>query len=552
MSPAPKRETIYVDAEDEITAVIEKLKNANSKIVALVLPKRAVSLQSAVNLKLLKRAAANSSKNIVLISSDETILSLAGLAGVHVAKTLQSKPAIPNADSLKITDSTDETVEQTEADEITDSEAIEVDTDQDLPAPEPKTVRGLKRPNIKIPNFEKFRLRLIIGVVLLILLIGGWVWASIALPKAKVVVKTDTNTFDTNFSLTASLELEEADLEKSELPAVKKELEKTGTQTVDATGQRDEGTRAKGTMTLTNCIDDGQAHTIPAGTGFTANGLTFVTDQAVELGAAVYSGDDCLSDEPIVAENFGTQKTVKVTAIEGGEKYNVKAASYSAPAAFAGIFASGSDMKGGTTKIVKVVSQSDIDAAVQAILDELDPEATDELNGQFTSEQQFPLKETFRSGKPKLKSNPEVNKEVDKDNPKVVVSATIVYSQVGISKEHLTKLIEQVSKDQIDETKQVIQNTGLDNAGVEITSDPKKDPLKITFDTKVTAGPQLDEEGIRQDVIGLKKVEAEQKVESRPGIIDAEVSYSPFWVTSVPNKPNKIEIVFTGADGSTQ
>jgi hypothetical protein len=67
---ADKKDTIYIDIDDEITTVIDKLKNSNAKVVALVLPKRAAVFQSIVNMKLLKRAADADKKNLVLITSE--------------------------------------------------------------------------------------------------------------------------------------------------------------------------------------------------------------------------------------------------------------------------------------------------------------------------------------------------------------------------------------------------------------------------------------------------------------------------------------------------
>src|ERR1700759_1233799 len=90
------KETIYVDVDDEITAIIDKVGAAKGKIVALVLPKRCPVLQSVVNMKLLKRTADNAGKNLVLITSEAGLLPLAGATGLYVASTPTSKPAIPN------------------------------------------------------------------------------------------------------------------------------------------------------------------------------------------------------------------------------------------------------------------------------------------------------------------------------------------------------------------------------------------------------------------------------------------------------------------------
>ncbi|HVA11043.1 MAG TPA: hypothetical protein VNG32_02650, partial [Candidatus Dormibacteraeota bacterium] len=93
--PSSDKATIYIDIDDEITGIIDKLQGSKGKVVALVLPKRATVFQSIVNMKLLKRAADAEKKNAVLITSETGLLPLAGMAGIHVAKTLNSKPEIP-------------------------------------------------------------------------------------------------------------------------------------------------------------------------------------------------------------------------------------------------------------------------------------------------------------------------------------------------------------------------------------------------------------------------------------------------------------------------
>src|ERR1700732_4612877 len=105
------KDTIYIDIDDEITGIIDKLRGSSGKIVALVLPKRAAVFQSIVNMKLLKRAADDAKKNLVLITAEAGLLPLAGAAGVHVAKTLSSKPEIPSAPQTD--DATEEMVEET-------------------------------------------------------------------------------------------------------------------------------------------------------------------------------------------------------------------------------------------------------------------------------------------------------------------------------------------------------------------------------------------------------------------------------------------------------
>jgi hypothetical protein len=51
------KDVIYIDVDDDVTAIIGKIKKAKEKIVAIVPPKRAGTLQSAVNIRLLDRMA---------------------------------------------------------------------------------------------------------------------------------------------------------------------------------------------------------------------------------------------------------------------------------------------------------------------------------------------------------------------------------------------------------------------------------------------------------------------------------------------------------------
>src|SRR5688572_3825161 len=120
MTNAPDKstkDTIYIDIDDEITSIIDKVVSSKHKIVALVLPRRSTVLQSLVNMKLLKRSGDSSGKHLVLVTSEPGLLPLAGSVGLYVAKTPTSKPEIPEARTLP-TDS-DEAVSEEDFDPST-------------------------------------------------------------------------------------------------------------------------------------------------------------------------------------------------------------------------------------------------------------------------------------------------------------------------------------------------------------------------------------------------------------------------------------------------
>ena len=86
------KDVIYIDVEDDITAIIGKIKASKEKIVALVPPKHVGVLQSAVNLRLLDRMAKTAKKNLVVVTNNQALIALAASARIPVAKNLQSKP----------------------------------------------------------------------------------------------------------------------------------------------------------------------------------------------------------------------------------------------------------------------------------------------------------------------------------------------------------------------------------------------------------------------------------------------------------------------------
>ncbi|MDX1765691.1 MAG: hypothetical protein R3313_01930, partial [Candidatus Saccharimonadales bacterium] len=218
-----KKDVIYIDIEDEITGIISKMKASKSKIVALVLPKRSTVLNSVVNLKLLKRASEDSGKNFVLITNERSINSLAGGLDLFVAKNLHSKPEIPETSGApEIDDSTIEGAEieispekpvgeleesfvQKKVDlrELNKPDEAKPPAEAKEPEVTPKEpskkseITPIKKKSMKVPNFESFRLRIMMIVAGILILVGGWFWAFKIAPKAVITITTQTSRVDT-------------------------------------------------------------------------------------------------------------------------------------------------------------------------------------------------------------------------------------------------------------------------------------------------------------------------------------------------------------------
>lgn len=81
--------TFYIDIDDEISSVIDKLKKSMAKNNYFVVPQRALFMQSVVNLKLLKREADKCGKKVIIVTQDELGSSMAQRASIEVRPTLE-------------------------------------------------------------------------------------------------------------------------------------------------------------------------------------------------------------------------------------------------------------------------------------------------------------------------------------------------------------------------------------------------------------------------------------------------------------------------------
>ena len=82
--------TIYIDIDEEITSIVDGLRNASAKEVVIVVPKRAMLIQSIVNLKLLKKEAERLKKEIVIATQDKLGKLLVEKAGIETEQKLEN------------------------------------------------------------------------------------------------------------------------------------------------------------------------------------------------------------------------------------------------------------------------------------------------------------------------------------------------------------------------------------------------------------------------------------------------------------------------------
>jgi hypothetical protein len=556
----PGKETIYVDVDDEITTIIDKVQNAKGKIVALVLPKRATVLQSIVNMKLLQRTAENANKNLVLVTTEAGLLPLAGSVGLHVADTPTSKPAIPAApagpsdepedidEPLDIVDGTadgedsdfdaksaagkpvGELAAAGAAGRIIDDEideSIDLD-DGEVPAaataPKPK-----KNKKLKVPNFDSFRKKIALAVLALVVLVVAWILAFVVLPHATVTIHTDSSTITSNIALGLDTSVKKLDPTDNAIPATAQSQQKTSTQTVPTTGQQNNGQKAQGTVRLseTVCAPNlgQQPADIPTGSSVTSGGNTYITQESASYSLSKFPNGNCAQ--------YSTG-SITITALKGGADYNTSGATFSGPNGATG---SGS-ASGGTDDIVKIVAQSDIDSATSKITAADSSSIKQELLGALEAKGLKPVPSTFLAGTPQVTQSAQVGAAADN----VTVTAVTTYTMLGVQKSDLKTLVDAKVMQQIDKSKQVILDDGIENASFTEQTPATATAATVSMHTKSVAGPHIDTASLKKQLAGKKSGDVKSFIEQTPGVTSVEVHYSPFWVSVVPKNTGKVTI----------
>jgi hypothetical protein len=530
------KHTLYIDAEDEITGIIDKVVSSKSSIIAVVLPKHASVFQSIVNMKLLKKAATQSKKNIVLITSDPSVMPIASTVGLLVSKTPSSKPAIPVSPTSIKGESTSVDGSKVEVGLASTPERdVPIELDNTTPSPldmKPGGSKKKKEKNFRIPDFSSFRMKLLFGSGLVVSLIIMWVFGFIVLPRATISITSDTQSAPVNTLVTLSTGIEQADLESGVLPAKRAQIEKTEEATVPATGEKNIGQKATGSMNLSNCIKSDDQQVVPAGTRFSVGSITFEsTEQAILPAASFYSSGTCKS------KDNGDDKTVGVIAIEPGNSSNVGSQSYNS--SISGIQAAGGAMSGGTTEIVTVISQDDIDRAKQQSSGTSKSAAVEELKVQLSKKEVSAIDESLTETEPKIDISPAIGTE----SSEVTVKTTASFAMLGVSDDDISAFLDKKIQDSLADQGKNIRDNGLATVSYSFSEQLDESKQILTLKTIGSVGPEFDIELLKESVAGKKRGDIEKQIEAIDGVKSVSVEYSPAWITTTPKSADKIDIV---------
>lgn len=578
------KDVVYIEPDDDITDVIARVKGAKSKIVALVPPKKAGVFRSIVNIKLITKSAQTAEKTVVLVTTDPSIIKLAAATKLPVTKDLKSAPEVPTMEDAEEDDAevvdVDDEAEETKDEEEEEEKEEDVENDKkdgeskDEGAEEEKeeeksegdeTKEEEKEKEEKISDEDSVRepkkkehkkgsgklassnnpvLRWIgthpksvagicVGLVGVIILL---IWAFGIAPAVSITLKLETTTGNFSESVFFTQNLAEENIAEGKFFVEERKIEDKTEIEFEATGQKNVGEKASGTLTVYHIFKEQGSAAVNAGTAFSYNKLNYL---ATDNNTLTWGGKDseCKNKDD---DNIGTKgcyiyKDIAVKAAEAGANYNISATSGGWATNSGVTVASSSAMAGGSDKTVITVQQSDIDKALKDLNTE-----NEAINKQklldTVSEDQFAIDSSFKQTVSDPKSEPAVGEEVA-EGKKAKVTVTTTDTIFILDKTKLKDFIKEKAKlgdgyKIYEMNDPFIENfTKVDNGFI--------GKLKTVY----VSGSTITENEVVDTIKGKGIGSAKRDLtDNFKGIKTITIDTSVPWVTAVPNNPEKITV----------
>lgn len=526
MAVSPK--TIYLEIDEEVTSVIDKIRKTEFTDVVLVVPKDASISQSVVNLKLIKRKAEELNKNVSLVTQDKVARNLASKVGIATAGKASEVPRVaiaeeegtagPLAETSEVIFDEHPILKEPEELTVTEGEDVkdEVETHEDAHEKVAKKDKSLA------PKFPWKWVGLVGAIVLGILLVAGYVY----LPRAKatILVVAEKKPLTLNFSGEKDAKL---DTDKVIIPTQIVEVTKEQSKKYPTTGKKDVGTKASGQLTILN----GSSTATPPLATFSPNNrpdIVFVADAPITVGV-------------------GESKTVQVTSTLPGDVYNGFANGFfyavkdNDPSIIVRCYAG---MAGGTTKQVSVVSQGDVNSAKDALAKEVGDAVTAEFNSK--SSELKVVDETKKSEIVSSSASPDVNAEATE----FTMTVKVTTKALGFNMNDISSVITAEVTRQLGSVKQIIDD-GSKTAEITVdSSDIATGKLSGTIKTNAFVNTKIDENAIKIELSGLNNAKATNYLAGLDGVSGSKLEYWPTFIRSFPRLRNHISLTIQVADSA--
>ncbi len=343
-------------------------------------------------------------------------------------------------------------------------------------------------------------------VVGLILLLGAYIF----LPKAEVKIFVEPKVVEKDAQVIADPKQKTVDEDSKIIPGEVVEAEVSGSAKDSASGKKQIGDPAKGTIIVYNKTSGSQS--LSKGTSISSGGIKFTLDTSVTIAS------QSASDSGIT---FGKGNTT-VTAASIGADGNLSSGSDFTIAGFTSdklVAKSEGNFSGGTSKDVTVVSSEDQQRLLAKLSSDLRQQAQQKL------QEKYPNKKILQEALSESVSKKSYSKNINDQAGEFSLNMTIRYKGTAFEDKDLKLIVSKLV------TTQVPEGFELDISGTETQADVSKleKDGKLIFLARFKAKllPKIDTEKIKNQIKFKSPDEVVEALKGMDNVLGSEINLSP-------------------------
>ena len=546
-------EFIYLEVDEEITSIIDRMHQNKTDRFGLVVPRGATVLQSVVNLKLIKKEAEKLDKAIAIITLDKIGRNLAAQVGLPVYDDIkQAAVTVAHGKEQKISHANDVIeidMSQPEAagevpegvnvhyydqegtvapgEEKPDKNSQEEEGKEEKEKDEAKSAPPAKEPDFKAKEIKSSPMKTMQQIAQasqpakfakkkglkrkIIFALAAAALAAIVYwvvgARAQVTIGVDAEPYEAKAPVSIDATLLGNDTENSKVAGTLLETTVDVKETLKASGKKQVGEKAKGTLTFYN--NDGIDQTLASGTTVINSGLKFNLTSALTVPKAVVSGGAIVqgkADGEVVAQESGAQFN-----LPSSTTYTVGKALISAQGGTAG----------GTTKEVTVVAATDVSEGKDKIIAARSAELRDALKA--SAKGLFIIEGAVNYSFTEFTPSKEVGAEAENFEAKGKIKAQII----AFDESNLRVVVADKAKKDLPPDKSLL----IDEKDVitpTLTSvDLAKKEMKLQVVLSSHVGAAVNTDGLDRKIKGKSAKKARTLIEEQTGAKNIDIKIRP-------------------------
>lgn len=382
------------------------------------------------------------------------------------------------------------------------AEIEDFETEIASPPPAEKEVK------LSLRRFIPKRLKNIFFLIGLIGVLLVTLGAYLFLPKAEVKIFVEPKVIEKDTQVTADPNQKTVSEESKIIPGQLVETEVLGSLKGEATGKKQIGDAAKGTVIVRNKTDGVIA--LSKGTTLTANGLKFNLDTSVNI--ASRSADD------------GTwgKATTQVTAQSIGADGNLPSGSDMLVSGYSQdklIAKAEGNFSGGTSKDVTVVSSDDQKRLLASLASSLRKQAQQKL------QEKLPEKKILEEALSEELVKKTYSKNINDQASEFSLNLTAKYKGVAFEDKDLKLIVSKLVTTQVPEGFQL--NLEDTETQADVSKLEKDGKLIFLARFKAKLMPKIDTDKVKNQIKGKSAAEANNIIKGMENILGSEITISP-------------------------